>query len=179
MTMPFARFSSLSCFFDPATRRQRDAGNAAAEVLLDEAGDHERENAYLKQEDEEIRLELVFVVQRGRKSGNNPDHDDQGDAVADAPLGDRLTHPHEQGGARGQREHDQGEEVLPREGVEVIAEEAPRLDADDTVRPAREIEVVEADGYDAMVAGLETVGQELGMEISVRLYSVYEAMHRI
>jgi ACT domain-containing protein len=35
------------------------------------------------------------------------------------------------------------------------------------------------EGYDALVAGLEKVGREIGMEISVRLYSVYEAMHRI
>lgn len=34
-------------------------------------------------------------------------------------------------------------------------------------------------GYDAMVEGLQRVGREIGMEISVRLYSVYEAMHRI
>jgi ACT domain-containing protein len=35
------------------------------------------------------------------------------------------------------------------------------------------------EGYDALVEGLQRVGQEIGMEISVRLYSVYEAMHRI
>jgi ACT domain-containing protein len=35
------------------------------------------------------------------------------------------------------------------------------------------------DGYDSLVAGLEDVGTEIGVEISVRLYSVYEAMHRI
>jgi len=35
------------------------------------------------------------------------------------------------------------------------------------------------EGYDALVAGLARVGEEIGMEISVRLYSVYEAMHRI
>jgi hypothetical protein len=35
------------------------------------------------------------------------------------------------------------------------------------------------DGYDSLVEGLEAVGREIGMEISVRLYSVYEAMHRI
>jgi ACT domain-containing protein len=35
------------------------------------------------------------------------------------------------------------------------------------------------DGYDTLVEGLEKVGMEIGMEISVRLYSVYEAMHRI
>lgn len=35
------------------------------------------------------------------------------------------------------------------------------------------------EGYDTLVAGLQRVGEELGMEISVRLYSVYEAMHRI
>lgn len=34
-------------------------------------------------------------------------------------------------------------------------------------------------GYDALAAGLASVGEEIGMEISVRLYSVYEAMHRI
>jgi ACT domain-containing protein len=35
------------------------------------------------------------------------------------------------------------------------------------------------EGYDVLVEGLEKVGTEIGMEISVRLYSVYEAMHRI
>lgn len=35
------------------------------------------------------------------------------------------------------------------------------------------------EGYDVLVEGLEGVGAEIGMEISVRLYSVYEAMHRI
>ncbi len=34
-------------------------------------------------------------------------------------------------------------------------------------------------GYDVLVEGLDKVGAEIGMEISVRLYSVYEAMHRI
>ena len=34
-------------------------------------------------------------------------------------------------------------------------------------------------GYDALAEGLASVGAEIGMEISVRLYSVYEAMHRI
>ena len=34
-------------------------------------------------------------------------------------------------------------------------------------------------GYDVLVEGLEEVGREIGMEISVRLYSVYETMHRI
>lgn len=34
-------------------------------------------------------------------------------------------------------------------------------------------------GYDGLVEGLERVGREIGMDISVRLYSVYEAMHRI
>ena len=41
------------------------------------------------------------------------------------------------------------------------------------------VDLTGTDGYDAMVVGLERVGEELGMEISVRLYSVYEAMHRI
>lgn len=34
-------------------------------------------------------------------------------------------------------------------------------------------------GYDALAAGLTKVGEEIGVEISVRIYSVYEAMHRI
>lgn len=41
------------------------------------------------------------------------------------------------------------------------------------------VDMSRTDGYDAVVAGLQRVGQEIGMEISVRLYSVYEAMHRI
>lgn len=41
------------------------------------------------------------------------------------------------------------------------------------------VDMTGTDGYDALVAGLERVGADLGMEISVRLYSVYEAMHRI
>ena len=36
-----------------------------------------------------------------------------------------------------------------------------------------------SEGYDVLVDGLDKVGAEIGMEISVRLYSVYEAMHRI
>jgi ACT domain-containing protein len=34
-------------------------------------------------------------------------------------------------------------------------------------------------GYDAFAEGLRRVGEEIGVDISVRLYSVYEAMHRI
>jgi ACT domain-containing protein len=34
-------------------------------------------------------------------------------------------------------------------------------------------------GYEALTAGMRRVGEELGMDINVRLYSVYEAMHRI
>ena len=35
------------------------------------------------------------------------------------------------------------------------------------------------EGYDALAEGLRSVGEELGVDISVRLYSVFEAMHRI
>ena len=35
------------------------------------------------------------------------------------------------------------------------------------------------EGYDALAEGLRRVGEELGVDISVRLYSVFEAMHRI
>jgi ACT domain-containing protein len=34
-------------------------------------------------------------------------------------------------------------------------------------------------GYEVLAEGLAGVGREIGMDISVRLYSVYEAMHRI
>ncbi len=34
-------------------------------------------------------------------------------------------------------------------------------------------------GYEAFADGLRKVGEEVGVDISVRLYSVYEAMHRI
>lgn len=41
------------------------------------------------------------------------------------------------------------------------------------------VDMTGTDGYDALAAGLGAVGERLGMEISVRLYSVFEAMHRI
>ncbi|HEX7591927.1 MAG TPA: ACT domain-containing protein [Candidatus Limnocylindrales bacterium] len=34
-------------------------------------------------------------------------------------------------------------------------------------------------GYEALSGALERVGHEIGLDISVRLYSVFEAMHRI
>jgi ACT domain-containing protein len=34
-------------------------------------------------------------------------------------------------------------------------------------------------GYEALAAGLTRVGQDIGVDVSVRLYSVFEAMHRI
>ena len=34
-------------------------------------------------------------------------------------------------------------------------------------------------GYEAFAEGLRAVGEEIGVDISVLLYSVYEAMHRI
>ncbi len=41
------------------------------------------------------------------------------------------------------------------------------------------VELRGPDGYDALSAGLATVGERIGVEVSVRLYSVFEAMHRI
>ena len=41
------------------------------------------------------------------------------------------------------------------------------------------VDMSKTESYDVLVEGLERVGQEIGVEISVRLYSVYEAMHRI
>ena len=35
------------------------------------------------------------------------------------------------------------------------------------------------DGYEALATSLERLGSEIGVDISVRLYSVFEAMHRI
>jgi ACT domain-containing protein len=34
-------------------------------------------------------------------------------------------------------------------------------------------------GYEALSEGLARVGREIGVDVSVRLYSVFEAMHRI
>ena len=34
-------------------------------------------------------------------------------------------------------------------------------------------------GYEALSAGLARVGHEIGVDVTVRLYSVFEAMHRI
>jgi ACT domain-containing protein len=41
------------------------------------------------------------------------------------------------------------------------------------------VDMSATDGYEALSDGLRRVGGEIGVEISVRLYSVYEAMHRI
>jgi ACT domain-containing protein len=41
------------------------------------------------------------------------------------------------------------------------------------------VDMTGTDGYEALAEGLRRVGDEIGMEINVRLYSVYEAMHRI
>ena len=41
------------------------------------------------------------------------------------------------------------------------------------------VDMSKTESYDVLVEGLEQVGAEIGVEISVRLYSVYEAMHRI
>jgi predicted amino acid-binding ACT domain protein len=35
------------------------------------------------------------------------------------------------------------------------------------------------EGYEALSSGLGRVGKDVGVDISVRLYSVFEAMHRI
>jgi ACT domain-containing protein len=41
------------------------------------------------------------------------------------------------------------------------------------------VDVSATDGFDALAAGLTAVGEEIGVEVSVRLYAVFEAMHRI
>ena len=41
-----------------------------------------------------------------REAADDRGEDQQRHAVADAALGDQLAHPHEQGGAGGEREHD-------------------------------------------------------------------------
>lgn len=41
------------------------------------------------------------------------------------------------------------------------------------------VDLTGTDGYDAVTAGLRTVGERIGVDITVRLYSVFEAMHRI
>jgi ACT domain-containing protein len=41
------------------------------------------------------------------------------------------------------------------------------------------VDMSATDGYEALTAGMRRVGEDLGMDINVRLYSVYEAMHRI
>jgi ACT domain-containing protein len=41
------------------------------------------------------------------------------------------------------------------------------------------VDMTATSGYDAFVEGLGRVGEEIGVDISVRLYSVFEAMHRI
>ena len=41
------------------------------------------------------------------------------------------------------------------------------------------VDMSATDGYEALSGAMERVGQDIGVDISVRLYSVFEAMHRI
>lgn len=41
------------------------------------------------------------------------------------------------------------------------------------------VDMSSTDGYEALAEGLGKVGREIGVDVSVRLYSVLEAMHRI
>jgi len=41
------------------------------------------------------------------------------------------------------------------------------------------VDLSETEGYERLADGLAKVGDGIGMEISARLYSVYEAMHRV
>lgn len=41
------------------------------------------------------------------------------------------------------------------------------------------VDLTGTEGYERLAEGLARTGDEIGVEISVRLYSVYEAMHRI
>jgi ACT domain-containing protein len=41
------------------------------------------------------------------------------------------------------------------------------------------VDMRSTEGYEALAEGMRRVGEDLGMEVNVRLYSVYEAMHRI
>lgn len=41
------------------------------------------------------------------------------------------------------------------------------------------VDMTGAASYDALAGGLDEVGRRIGVDISVRLYSVFEAMHRI
>jgi hypothetical protein len=77
------------------------------------------------QDDPEERDQAVLRLDPPALEGDRAHHrgeDQQGHAVADAPLGDQLAHPHEQGDAGGEREHDEhhagdgevGDEVDPR-----------------------------------------------------------------
>ena len=41
------------------------------------------------------------------------------------------------------------------------------------------VDMSATEGYEAFSKGLAAVGERIGMDVSVRLYSVFEAMHRI
>src|SRR5699024_4134056 len=45
-------------------------------------------------------------LDHGRHPGHDTGEEDDGDAVADAELGDLLTQPHDKGGTGGEAEHD-------------------------------------------------------------------------
>ena len=88
----------------------------------DEADDRNRQQAHSEQRDDiDITLprRLEGLPKRTRNTGNDPREDQHRDAITDAALGDLLTQPHHEHGAR-----DEG-----RHGHEVEAKVATECDA--------------------------------------------------
>jgi ACT domain-containing protein len=74
--------------------------------------------------------------------------------------------------------------IIAAVASEVAAQRANITDLSQTILAGVFVMVMVVDmsgtaGYEAVSSGLERVGREIGVDISVRLYSVFEAMHRI
>ena len=74
--------------------------------------------------------------------------------------------------------------IIAAVASEVAARHANITDLSQTILAGVFVMVMVVDlsgteGYDALTAGLRAVGDRIGVDISVRLYSVFEAMHRI
>jgi hypothetical protein len=103
--------------------------------------------------------------------GHDAREDDERDAVADAALGDLLTQPHEEGGARGEREHGHGAERPARLVDDVTGLRARLVERLEEQRDADALREAQGDGAVARVL------VELALASLALLAELLEGLH--
>ncbi len=101
---------ALAAVHPPAHHPLGELDRDAPLALLDEDDGHDHADRQQQEQGEgEVALLGPDVADLGRHAAHHVGEDQDRHAVADAPLGDQLAHPHDDGGAGGDRQHDQGD----------------------------------------------------------------------